>query len=402
MVDSAAIRRAQEHFGKVFEQQLERVERLKKEEPWQDFSKIKPIVIGILGGDGIGPTISAESQRILEHLLKPQVDAGKVQFRVLEGLTIENRVKHMQAIPDDVLAEMKKCHVTLKGPTHTPEKGDGYPNIESANVGMRKVFDLFANVRPVRIPQEKIDWIFFRENTEDLYAVGSQGCNVTDDLAIDLRIITTQGTRRICEAAFAHAKKTGRTKVTAVTKANIIKATEGKFLDVFKEVAEKYPGISTDAWYIDIMTAKLLDTARRSDFQVFVMPNMWGDILTDEAAQIQGGVGTAGSANIGKQHAMFEAIHGSAPRMVAEGRAQYADPSSMIRAGALLIEHIGFPDIARRLERAMDICSQYERKVVLTGRSNGATAKQLGDYILDTVADPKVDSRWESYVQAKK
>jgi isocitrate dehydrogenase (NAD+) len=400
-VDSAAIRKAQEHFGKVFEEQLERVERLKKEEPWQDFSKIKPIFIGILGGDGIGPTISAESQRILERLLKPQVEAGKVQFRVLEGLTIENRVKHMQAIPDDVLAEMRKCHVTLKGPTHTPEKGDGYPNIESANVGMRKVFDLFANVRPVRIPQEKIDWVFFRENTEDLYAVGSQGCNVTDDLAIDLRIITTQGSRRICEAAFAHAKKTGRTKVTAVTKANIIKATEGKFLDVFKEVADKYPGISTDAWYIDIMTAKLLDTARRSDFQVFVMPNMWGDILTDEAAQIQGGVGTAGSANIGKQHAMFEAIHGSAPRMVTEGRAQYADPSSMIRAGALLVEHIGFPDIARRLDRAMDICSQYERKVVLTGRSNGATAKQLGDYILETVADPKLDSRWEGYVQKK-
>jgi isocitrate dehydrogenase (NAD+) len=401
MVDSAAIRKAQEHFGKVFEQQLERVERLKKDEPWQDFSKIKPVVIGILGGDGIGPTISAEAQRILERLLKPQVDAGKVQFRILEGLTIENRVKHMKAIPDDVLAEMKKCHVTLKGPTHTPEKGDGYPNIESANVGMRKVFDLFANVRPVRIPQEKIDWVFFRENTEDLYAVGSQGCNVTEDLAIDLRIITTQGSRRICEAAFAHAKKTGRTKVTAVTKANIIKATEGKFLDVFKEVADKYPGISTDAWYIDIMTAKLLDTARRSDFQVFVMPNMWGDILTDEAAQIQGGVGTAGSANIGKQHAMFEAIHGSAPRMVTEGRAQYADPSSMIRAGALLVEHIGFPDLARRLDRAMDICSQYERKVVLTGRSNGATAKQLGDYILETVADPKLDSRWESYVQKK-
>src|ERR1041384_4237156 len=379
MADQQAVRKAQEHFGKVFEQQLDRVERLKKDEPWQDFSKIKPIIIGILGGDGIGPTISAEAQRILEKLLKPQVDAGKVQFRIIDGLTIENRVKHMQCIPDDVLEEIRKCHVTLKGPTHTPEKGDGYPNIESANVGMRKVFDLFANVRPVRIPQEKIDWIFFRENTEDLYAVGSQGMNVTDDLAIDLRIITTQGTRRICEAAFAHAKKTGRTKVTAVTKANIIKATEGKFLDVFKEVSEKYPGIQTDAWYIDIMTAKLIDTARRSDFQVFVMPNMWGDIITDEAVQIQGG----------------------APHMVTEGRAQYADPSSMIRAGALLIEHIGFPDIARKLEKAMDICSMYEKKVVLTGRQNGATAKQLGDYILDTVADPKLDSRWDVYVQKK-
>lgn len=399
MADSQAIRKAQEHFGKVFEEQLERVERLKKEEPWQDFSKIKPIIIGILGGDGIGPTISAEAQRILERLLKQQVDSRKVEFRVIDGLTIENRAKHLKSIPDNVLAEIKKCHVTLKGPTHTPEQGDGWPNIESANVAMRKVFDLFANVRPVRIPQENIDWVFFRENTEDLYAVGSQGLNVTEDLAIDLRVITTQGSRRIIEAAFAHAKRTGRTRVTAVTKANIVKTTEGKFLNVFKEVSERYSGISTDAWYIDIMTAKLLDKARRSDFQVLVMPNMWGDILTDEAAQIQGGVGTAGSANIGKQHAMFEAIHGSAPRMVAEGRAQYADPSSMIRAGALLVEHIGFPELGRQLGRALDICGQYERKVVLTGRSNGATAKELGDYILATVADVELDARWEAYVK---
>jgi len=231
--------------------------------------------------------------------------------------------------------------------------------------------------------------------------VGSQGLNITEDLAIDLRVITTQGSRRIIEAAFEYAKRTGRSRVTAVTKANIIKTTEGKFLNLFKEIAARYPGIATDAWYIDIMTAKLLDPARRSDFQVLVMPNMWGDILTDEAAQIQGGVGTAGSANIGKRHGMFEAIHGSAPRMVAEGRAQYADPSSMIRAAALLLEHIGFPELGRRLERASDICGQYERKVVLTGRSNGATAKEFGDYVLDTVAGSNVDARWEGYVHKK-
>ena len=401
MIDTQAIRKAQEHFGKVFEEQLERIERLKREEPWQDFSKIRPVVIGILSGDGIGPIISAESQRILERLLKQPLEAGKVQFRVIDGLTIENRARHMKAIPDDVLAEIKQCHVTLKGPTHTPEQGDGWPNIESANVAMRKVFDLFANVRPVRIPQEKIDWIFFRENTEDLYGVGSQGFNVTEDLAIDLKVITTQGSLRIIEAAFEHAKRTGRSRVTAVTKANIVKTTEGKFLNIFKQVAGRYPDISTDAWYIDIMTAKLLDKARRSDFQVLVMPNMWGDILTDEAAQIQGGVGTAGSANIGKRHAMFEAIHGSAPRMVTEGRAQYADPSSMIRAGALLVEHIGFPDLGRRLERALDVCGQYERKVAITGRNNGATAKEFGNYVLETIADSNLDGRWEAYVRGK-
>ena len=171
----------------------------------------------------------------------------------------------MQSIPDDVLAEIQKCHVTLKGPTHTPEKGDSWPNLESANVSMRKALDLFANVRPVRIPQENIDWTFFRENTEDLYAVGSQGINVTDDLAIDFRVITTQGSERIIEAAFAHALRNGKDRVTIVTKANIIKTTDGKFLDVARKVSQRYPSLSWDAWYIDIMTAKLLDLSRRSE-----------------------------------------------------------------------------------------------------------------------------------------
>ena len=392
MADAQLIEAAKEHFATVVDQQLDRVERLKAAGPWQDFSQIKPIVVGILGGDGIGPFISAEAQRILDHVLRSEVDSGKVEFRIIEGLTIENRAAQLQSIPDDVLAEMHQCHVTLKGPTHTPEQGDGWPNLESANVAMRKEFDLFANVRPVRIPSEDIDWVFFRENTEDVYAVGSQGINVSDDLAVDFRIITSQGSQRIIEAAFEHAKQTGRTKVTVVTKANIVKTTDGKFLKLAKEIAEGYPGIEMDAWYVDIMTAKLLDKARRSDFQVLVMPNMWGDILTDEAAQIQGGVGTAGSANVGKQHAMFEAIHGSAPRMVQEGRAQYADPSSMIRAGAMLLEHIGYTEQGQRLTRALDICGQHERKVVTTGRSTGATAQEYGEYILETMKSSKVDS----------
>ena len=296
MADAQVIEAAKEHFGQVVKEQLERVERLKKGQKWTDFAAIKPIVIGVLGGDGIGPSITAEAQRVLEYLLKEHVDSGKIEFRVIDGLTIENRAQHMKAIPDDVLKEIKQCHVTLKGPTHTPERGDGWPNIESANVAMRKALDLFANVRPVRLPSEQVDWTFFRENTEDLYAVGSQGINVTDDLAIDFRVITTQGSERIIDAAFAHAKRTGKTNVTIVTKANIIKTTDGKFLDVAKMVAARYPGISWEGWYIDIMTAKLLDLARRSDFQVLALPNLYGDILTDEAAQIQGGVGTAGSA----------------------------------------------------------------------------------------------------------
>ena len=400
MAYEAQIEAGKAHFGRVMAEQLERVERLKQQPDWLDFNAISPIVIGILGGDGIGPTIAEESKKVLEYLLRGQVASGKVVFRIIDGLTIENRAAHMQSIPDDVLAEIKDCHVTLKGPTHTPEQGDGWPNLESANVGMRKVLDLFANVRPVRVPAQGIDWIFFRENTEDMYAVGSQGVNVTDDLAIDFRVITSQGSERIIDAAFAHAKRTGKDSVTIVTKANIVKTTDGKFLDIARKVAENYPGISWEGWYIDIMTAALINPARQRQFQVLALPNLYGDILTDEAAQIQGGVGTAGSANLGKVYAMFEAIHGSAPRMVQEGRAQYADPSSMVRAGAMLMEHIGFQESGARLHKALDICGQYERSMAMTGRSTGVTSGEYGQYLMETVEDSGMEAKWESFVNA--
>ena len=395
------IETARDHFGTVVDEQLRRVERLKEEGDWTDYNAVNPIVIGMIGGDGIGPAISEETQRVIEYLLRDHVANGKVNFKAIEGLTIENRAEKLKSIPDDVLDEIMQCHVTLKGPTHTPERGDGWPNIESANVSMRKELDLFANVRPVRIPGQGIDWTFFRENTEDLYAVGSQGINVTDDLAVDFRVITTQGSRRIIDAAFAHAQRTGKSRVTVVTKANIVKTTDGKFLDIAREVSERYPDIEWDGWYIDIMTAALINPARQKQFEVLVLPNLYGDILTDEAAQIQGGVGTAGSANVGKSYGMFEAIHGSAPRMVREGRAQYADPSSLLRAGAMLLEHIGFADLGARLHRAIDICGQYERSVVMTGRDTGATSQEFGDYLKATVEDSRVDARWEEYVGAR-
>ena len=400
MVDEQAIHAAKEHFGLVLEQQLARVERIKIEQEWIDYSKIHPIVIGILGGDGIGPYIAADAQQVLETLLKDEIAKGKVQFRAIEGLTIENRAKHLKSIPDDVLEEIKKCHVTLKGPTTTPEKGDQWPNLESCNVAVRKELDLYANIRPVRIPKEGIDWTFFRENTEDIYAVGSQGIDVTPDLAVDFRVISRPGSERIIEAAFSYAKHHGKTSVTVVTKANVVKASDGKFLDAAREVAKAYPDIKWEGWYIDIMTAKLIDPKRRQQFQVIVLPNLYGDILTDEAAEMQGGVGTAGSANVGSRYAMFEAIHGSAPRMVREGRAKYADPSSMIRAGGMLLEHIGFREKGERLNKALDICGQYEKKVAVTGRDTGATGRELAEYILDTMKDSHLESRWESLVYA--
>jgi len=391
------IEEAKTHFEKLVKEQLERVERMKKAGDWVDYTTIKPIIIGLVGGDGIGPYITKHTQSILEFLLKEEVEEESVELRVIEGLTIENRAKVMKAIPDDVLIELKKCHVLLKGPTTTPRKGDKWPNIESANVTMRRELDLFANVRPVKVPEKNIDWMFFRENTEGAYVLGSQGLNISEDLSIDFKVITKQGSDRIIRLAFDYAKKNNINRLTVVTKANVVKATDGRFLAMAEEIAKDYPEVEWDDWYIDIMTAKLVDPARQSQFRVFVAPNLYGDIITDEAAQIQGGVGTAGSANIGKQYSMFEAIHGSAPRMVDEGRAQFADPSSIIKAAALLLNHIGFTGKANKLEMALDICATLEKKVVLTGRDNGATGEEYAKYIMDTLVDPNLEKRFKEY-----
>lgn len=380
------IEAAKEQFGKLLEKQLKRVEEMKAQGDFVDYKALDKIVIGVCGGDGIGPAITAQAQRILEYLLENDVKAGKIEFKVIDGLTIERRAAEMAAIPPAVLKELKQCDVILKGPTTTPRKGDEWPNVESANVAMRKELDLFANVRPVRIPEQGIDWTFYRENTEGGYAAGKEGVHVTEDLGIDFTVVTSQGCDRIITAAFEFAKANGKTRVTAVTKANIIKTTDGKFLDAFYRIAKDYPEIEADDWYIDIMTAKLVDEKRRKDFQVLVLPNLYGDILTDEAAEFQGGVGTAGSANIGKRYAMFEAIHGSAPRMVKEGRDIYADPCSVIRAGAMLLAHIGYTKEADKLYQALDICTGAERKLVMTGRDTGATSAQFADYIMDTIS----------------
>ncbi|NOZ08980.1 MAG: isocitrate/isopropylmalate dehydrogenase family protein [FCB group bacterium] len=392
-----SIDKAKDQFAKVVEQQLARIERMKAGEEKTDYSTLKPIIVGIIGGDGIGPYIADEAKRVLEIILADELKSGKVEFRDITGLTIEKRAELNQPIPTDVLEEIRQCHVTLKGPTTTPRKGDPWPNIESANVALRKELDLFANVRPVKVPRDGIDWIFFRENTEGAYALGSSGLEITDDLAMDFTVTTTQGSERLIRLAFEYADRNNIDKLTLVTKANVIKTTDGKFLKIGQEIAKEYPHISVDDWYIDIMTAKLVDKKRRSQFRVMVLPNLYGDILTDEAAEFQGGVGTAGSANIGNKYSMFEAIHGSAPRMVSEGRAQYADPSSMVRAGVMLLNHIGYTEHARKLEMALDITSQFEKKLVMTGRDTGANGREFCDYIIETMNEPGLEQKWQSY-----
>lgn len=382
-----ALDSACEQFRALMEKQLERAKKIKEDKDFTDYQSLDKIIIGICGGDGIGPIITKESQRVIEFLLKDEVKSGKVEFKQIDGLTIENRAAHNKAIPDDVLEELKACHVILKGPTTTPRQGDPWPNVESANVAMRKELDLFANMRPVKVPEQGIDWTFFRENTEGGYAVGSYGVNITDDLAVDFTVATQEGCDRIAKLAYDYAERNHKGKVSIITKANIIKTTDGKFLNTAKKIGEQYPDIVTDDWYIDITTAKLIDPARRKDFKVFVLPNLYGDIITDEAAEFQGGVGTAGSANIGKRYAMFEAIHGSAPRMITEDRGKYADPCSMLRATVMLLSHIGYQKQADALEKALDKCMFEEKKLVITGRDTGCTCDEFGDYVMQTITE---------------
>lgn len=377
------IEQATAAFRALLEQQLARQNEMEKGAAAKDFTKLSPIRVGICPGDGIGPILTREAKRLLEQLLKQEIQSGKILLCDIEGLTIENRLAKGEAVPKDTLAAIKNCDVLLKGPTTTPKGG----SMESANVALRRELDLYANVRPVTVPEEGIDWIFFRENTEGEYVLGSKGVEIPGKLAMDFKVTTNAGTRRIARAAFEYAKNNGKTSVSIVTKANIMKKTDGNFSAICHEIAAEYPGIEAEDWYIDIMTANLVNPAIRSKFQVFLLPNLYGDIITDEAAQIQGGVGTAGSANIGDQYAMFEAIHGSAPRMIEEGIGEYANPSSLFKAVEMMLRHIGLVAKADLLAKAMEICTETEKKVVVTGNRDGATAREFADYLLQTLSD---------------
>lgn len=368
------------HFETLLREQIARAEAMKNAAKPIDYTKEDKIIIGVADGDGIGPIIMKEALKIAYKLLDDEIKAGKVEIRIIEGLTIENRIAKNQPVPEDVLAALKECHVILKGPTTTPKGG----TMESANVTLRRELDLYANVRPVSIPELGIDWTFYRENTEGEYVLGGKGIEIPGELTMDFKVNTNLGTKRIAKAAFDFAKKNGKDNVAIITKANIMKKTDGAFSAICNEVAKEYPGITAEDWYIDIMCANLLNPELQAKFQVLLLPNLYGDIITDEAAQIQGGVGTAGSANVGDRYALFEAIHGSAPRMIEKGIGEYANPSSIIRALELLLRHIGIQDKADILNAAMQK-AEKERAVVVTGDTDGATCAEFGDYVLSLI-----------------
>lgn len=376
---------AQEKFAELIKSEFERIERMKQDTEVKDFSKLEKVVVGVLPGDGIGPIIMKQALRVLEALMKQEILAGKLEIREIEGMTIENRAAKLQSLPDEVLAEVKQCDVILKGPMVTPRTGEPWPNLLSANSLLRRSLELFAAVRPIRIPDKNIDWTFFRENIEGEYIWGNKGIQVNDDLAVDFKVQTAQGSERIARAAFDFARKNGKKNVTIVTKANIVKLADGNFIKAVRKVGEEYPDIEIQERLVDAMCAKMLDPEFNKGIEVIVLPNLYGDIVTDVAAEHQGGLGTASSSNIGNKYAMFEAIHGTAPYLIDHGRGEYADPSSLIRAVGMMLAHIGYADRKQILEQALDICTLTERKVVLTTFVEGASAAEYTDYLIETI-----------------
>ena len=233
------VKNACEAFEKLLREQLARIAAMNDEKT--DFATKKVVTIGVIDGDGIGPIITTHATKVLEKLLADEIEAGSIVIKYIEGLTIENRMACNQPIPSDVLAEIKSCDVLLKGPTTTPHGG----TMESANVAMRRELDLYANCRPVSIPEQNIDWMFYRENTEGEYVLGSRGVELPG-MAVDFKVTTDAGTRRIARAAFEYARNNGKTHVSVVTKANIMKKTDGKFTAIAHEIAKDYPEIEVE------------------------------------------------------------------------------------------------------------------------------------------------------------
>lgn len=383
------IQNAQEKFKELILGEEPRIEAMKRSSKPTDFAALDKIVVGILPGDGVGPILMKQGIRVLKELVKDEIETGKIELREIEGLTIENRVAKLESLPEEILEEVKKCNVLLKGPMTTPRAGDGLPNLVSANSLLRRRLDLFAAVRPIRIPDKNIDWTFFRENIEGEYLWGNKGIQVDDDLAVDFKVQTMEGSERIARAAFEFARKNGKKNVTIVTKANIVKLVDGNFIRAVRKVGEEYPEIEIQERLVDAMCAKMMDASFNQGMEVIVLPNLYGDIVTDVAAEHAGGLGTACSSNIGNQYALFEAIHGTAPYLMSHGRGEYANPCSLIRAVGQMLIHIGYADRNQILEEALDICTVTEKKLVVTTETKDASAAEFTDYLLDTIRNLK-------------
>jgi isocitrate dehydrogenase (NAD+) len=380
-----AIDAAKEKFGKLLEGEEKRIERMKLSDSTPDYKALEKIIIGVIPGDGIGPIIMEQTLRIVNLFLKEEIASGKIELRIITGLSIEERAARELPMPPESLEQLKACHVILKGPITTPRPGDPWPLIASTVAALRRELELYVAVRPVLNPVKGIDWVMFRENVEGAYVWGSKGIQVDNDLAVDFVVETKLQSLHVAKTAFEYAKRNGRTHVTAVSKVNIVKLTDGNFLKACREVSKNYHGIAYDERLVDITASKLEDKEFTQDLEVLVLPNLYGDIISDVAAEISGGVSTAGSGNIGSRYAVFEAIHGSAPFLIQNNRGAYANPSSLMKAAGMLMAHIGYTKEAALLNKAMDICGYTERKLVVTSLSEDASTKDYTDYIIETI-----------------
>jgi isocitrate dehydrogenase (NAD+) len=330
-----------------------------------------PRLITLIPGDGIGPEVAEATARAVEATGAPiewdRVDAGENALAM-----------HGALIPDDVYASLEITRVGLKGPTATPI-GGGHASI---NVALRKKLGLYTNFRPVRmLPGLKtrfsdldLDLALFRENTEDLYA-GLEH-EVVPGVVESLKIITQNASMRIARAAFEWSRREGRKKVSAIHKANIMKLSDGLFLKCCREVASQFPEIKYNELIVDNACMQLV--MRPETFDVLVLPNLYGDIISDLTAGLVGGLGIVPGANIGDNHAIFEAVHGTAPDIAGKG---LANPTALMQSAALMLAHIGERDASARLHKA--IYAVYAEGGNLTGDVGGkASTSQFTDAVI--------------------
>ncbi len=325
--------------------------------------------VTLIPGDGSGPEVIAAAKRVVEATSVPiewdEMEAGAAMIE-----------KYGTPLPDRVLDSIRRTGVALKGPITTPV-GTGF---RSVNVALRKTFDLYANVRPAKtLPGlagrfENVDLVIVRENTEDLYA-GIEHM-VGEDAAESIKLITRKGCERIVRYAFEYAVREGRKKVTTVHKANIMKCTDGLFLDVARQIAKEYPQIAFDDSIVDAMCMRLV--MHPEDYDVLVCPNLYGDIVSDLCAGLVGGLGLTPSANIGEAGAIFEPIHGSAPDIAGQHK---INPTAAILSASLMLAHLGEAEAAASITRA--VTSVIAAGKMLTQDMGGnASTEEFADAVI--------------------
>lgn len=328
--------------------------------------------ITLIDGDGIGPEITKSVVDIIE--------AAKVKINWDERLGgVRAMEKEGEVLPKSTLLSIEKNRIALKAPITTPI-GKGF---KSVNVQLRRHFDLYANVRPsknlpnIKTPFSDVDLVIVRENTEDIYA-GIEN-KIDENTIHGIKLTTREGSRRICDFAFQYAIKNRRSEVGVVTKANISKLADGLFLDTFREVSKNYPKIATREILVDNLCMQLVQ--KPSQFDVLVMPNLYGDIVSDLCAGLIGGLGVAQSANIGKNCAIFEAVHGSAPDIAG---LNIANPTGLLRSAIMMLNYIGETKAAKNIEQAL-FKTLKEGGVLTKDLGANATTKEFSDKIISNL-----------------